>query len=211
MLNNINNNISNNMDNMNNINNNILNNMLNNHINPMNNNMISIPSKMEIIMHLMNQNTFMQNQIEMNNQLIFKLFQDNYPIPNINNLSQNNNPNFQNINNFNMQNNLNNNNSNESNNTEDFPGYFGRRLAISFNTTIGTKIPMNPPENIKISELLSKFMKKMKLNENLIDDKIYFLFNGFRLKKDDQRKISELGISNTSKIIVLDLNNTIGG
>ena len=61
---------------MNNMNNNMNNNMLNNNMNPMINNMISNLSKMEIIIHLMNQNACMQNQIEMNNQLIFKLFQE---------------------------------------------------------------------------------------------------------------------------------------
>ena len=189
MMNNINNNINNDM------NNNMFNNMLNNNMNPMNNNIISNTSKMEIIMHLMNQNAFMQNQIEMNNQLIFKLFQENFQIPNFNNLFQNNNQNLQGINNFNMQNNLNNNNSNGTNIIEDFPGYFGARINISFDLSTGLKIVMHSPENIKISELLSKFMKKMKLNENLIDDRIFFLFNGFRLKKNDERTLSELGIS----------------
>ena len=58
MMNNMNNNINNNMNN---------NNMFNNNMNPMINNMIPNPSKMEIIMHLMNQNAYMQNQIEINN------------------------------------------------------------------------------------------------------------------------------------------------
>ena len=69
----------------NNMNNNI------NNMNPMNNNMISNPSKMEIITHLMNQNAYMQNQIEINNQLIFRLFQDYFQMPIINNLFHNNN------------------------------------------------------------------------------------------------------------------------
>ena len=70
---------------------NINNNLLNNNMNPMINNMNSNPFKMEIIMHLMNQNAYMQNQIEMNNQLIFKLFQDCFQIQNFNNVFQNNN------------------------------------------------------------------------------------------------------------------------
>ena len=57
-----------------------MNNNINN-MNPMNNNMISNTSKMEIIMHLMNQNAYMQNQIEINNQLIFRLFQDCFQMP----------------------------------------------------------------------------------------------------------------------------------
>ena len=194
------------------INNNMNNNMFNNNINPMNNNnMISNPTKMEIITHLMNQNAYMQNQIEMNNQLIFKLLQDNFQIPNFNNLFPNNNLNLQGINNFNMQNNLNINNSNEPNTTDDFPGYFGKRINISFSSSTGLKIIMRPPENIKISELLSKFMKRLKLDENLIDDKILFLFLGYRLKKNDQRNLSELGLKELSTIIVLDSTNIMGG
>ena len=81
---------------MNNMNNNI------NNMNPINNNMISNTSKMEIIMHLMNQNAYMKNQIEINNQLIFRLFQDCFQMPIINNLFHNNNQNLQAINNLNM-------------------------------------------------------------------------------------------------------------
>ena len=202
MMNNMNNNINNNMNN---------NNMFNNNMNPMINNMIPNPSKMEIIMHLMNQNAYMQNQIEINNQLIFKLFQDYFQISNFNNLFQDNNPNLQGINNFNIQNNLNNNNSNASNDIDDFPGYFGKRIRISFELSTGKYVPMDPPENIKVSELLSNFMKKMKLNENLIDKKIFFIFNGCKLKKDDRRNISEIGILHTSRIIVLDSGNIMGG
>ena len=201
-MNNMNNNINNDMSN------NMFNNMLNNNMNPMNNNIISNTSKMEIIMHLMNQNAFMQNQIEMNNQLIFKLFQENQN-PNID-LFQNNNQNLQGINNFNLQNNLNNNNSNEANIIDDFPEYFGERINISFESSAGLKVIMHPPENIKIAELLSKFMKKMKLNEDLIDKKIFFLFNGYRLKKNEERNLSELDIKNYSKIIFIEMGHVKG-
>ena len=127
-------------------------------------------------------------------------------------LIQNNNLNFQGINNINLQNNLNNDdNSNKSNSTDDFQGYFGRRINILFYTHKGTKFQMTPPENIKISELLSKFMKKINLDENLIDDKIFFLFNGYRLNKNDVRNLSEIGISNLSTILVIDSANIIGG
>ena len=51
---------------------------------PMINNMLSNPSKMEITIHLMNQNEFMQNHIKINNHLVFILFQDCYQIPSYN-------------------------------------------------------------------------------------------------------------------------------
>ena len=196
-----------------------------------NNNMISNTSKMEIMMFLMNQNVLMQNQIKMNNIMINKLFQETFQIPSFNSAFQNNNQNCQGINNCNMQNNnsmnnncnmqnnfnmqnncniqnnFNNNNSNESNFTDDFPGYLGKRISIFFIASTGFKIKMNPPENIKISELLSKFMKKIKLSENLIDKNLFFIFNGAILKKDDNRNISELGISNNGRITIVDLNN----
>ena len=196
---------------MNNMNNNI------NNMNPMNNNMISNPSKMDIIMHLMNQNSYMQNQIEINNQLIFRLFQDYFQMPINNNLFHNNNQNLQAINNFNMQNNFNNNNNNFDRSSPIIPrGNFlnirseNNGLNILFNASTGLKIAMDVPRNIKVSELLSRFMNKIKLDENLIDKNIFFIFNGVLLKKNDKRNISELGIKQNSIITIVDAGNLLG-
>ena len=193
---------------MNNMNYNINNNLLNNNMNPMINNMNSNPFKMEIIMHLMNQNAYMQNQIEMNNQLIFKLFQDCFQIQNFNNVFQNNNQilNWQNF--CNMQNNLNNNNL--INNKNDFVEDSERTISICFEISTGYRIVIHTPKNIKISWIIIKFMEKANLNTNLIDEKIFFIFNGSLIKKNDKRNLSELGISSAVKITVVFSGNILG-
>ena len=102
--------------------------------------------------------------------------------------------------------------SNESNIIEDdFPGYFGKRKNIEFSLNSGLRIKMRPPENIKVSDLLTKFMKKLKVSEQLIDDKIFFLFNGYRIRKNDERNTIELGMSDGASIIVIDSNAILGG
>ena len=94
---------------------------------------------------------------------------------------------------------------------DDFPGYLGKRKNIEFSLNSGLRIEMRPPENIKVSDLLTKFMIKLKVSENLIDDKIFFLFNGCRIRKNDERNTIELGMSDGASIIVIDSNAIIEG
>ena len=83
-------------------------------------------------------------------------------------------------------------------------------LCIIFIASTGLKIRMDVPRNIKVSELLSRFMNKIKLDENLIGEKIYFLFDAKEIKKNDKRNISELGIMNNSCITIIDPGNLLG-
>ncbi len=48
-------------------------------------------------------------------------------------------------------------------------------------------------------------MKKMKLDENIINQKIYFLYNARRLEKDGKRTVSELEMMHGSLITVVEI------
>ena len=85
-------------------------------------------------------------------------------------------------------------------------------MHISFSTATGGKTVLIVPENIKIIDLFSEFMKIMKLDNNLISDKIFFLYNGYKInQKDYEKTLLEFGLRNLSTIVVYDMNNIIGG
>ena len=165
----------------------MMNNMFN--MNNMIQNMNIDPNQMEIINHLMNQNKFMQNQIEMNNMLIQKIIQ--------NNLLKNNNNNFQGIKHNIFQNN------NLNNPNDFFPGYVGKRTNVSFETGAGKK-NIAAPYNIPICQLLSTYLKNLGLSDDLIDKKIFFIWNGRRLNKDNIKTLLELGFQPIERIVVIE-------
>ena len=149
-------------------------------------------NKMEIINHLISMNNTLQNQIEQNKLLIQKLMYE--PImprsnQNFNNFQQNNNPGFP-----------------LNNQAEDyFPNRTGEKIDIIIETIKGVKIILPTPKDATINELILAFMKEMKLDENLINQKIYFLYNAERLEKDDKRTISVFELRQGSRIIVLEI------
>ena len=149
-------------------------------------------NKMEIINHLISMNNTLQNQIEQNNLLIQKLMYE--PImprsnQNFNNFQQNNNPGFP-----------------LNNQAEDyFPNRTGEKISIIIESNKGVKIILPTPKDATINELILAFMKEMKLDENLINQKIYFLYNAERLEKDDKRTVSELEMRQGSRITVFEI------
>ncbi len=149
-------------------------------------------NKMEIINHLISMNNTLQNQIEQNKLLIQKLMYE--PImprsnQNFNNFQQNNTPGFP-----------------LNNQAEDyFPNRTGEKISIIIESNKGVKIILPTPKDATINELILAFMKKMKLDENLINQKIYFLYNAERLEKDDKRTVSELEMRQGSSITVFEI------
>ena len=90
------------------------------------------------------------------------------------------------------------------------PKYQGVKINIFFQNSSGTKINVLSPSDITVKDLLLNYVKKIGLGENVIDSVIYFLFSGAKLKKDDERKIYELGMMNGAIIIVIDRNAVTG-
>jgi hypothetical protein len=90
------------------------------------------------------------------------------------------------------------------------PNYPGVKINIFFQNSSGTKVNVLSPSDITVKDLLLKYVSKLGLGENVIDSAIYFLFSGARLKKDNEKKIYELGMMNGAIIIVIDRNALIG-
>ena len=90
------------------------------------------------------------------------------------------------------------------------PNYPGVKINIFFQNSSGTKVNVLSPSDITVKDLLLKYVSQLGLGENVIDSAIYFLFSGARLKKDNEKKIYELGMMNGAIIIVIDRNALIG-
>ena len=95
-------------------------------------------------------------------------------------------------------------------NNDDFPGYQGIKYNIYFQSPSGNKVPILCPNNIKIKDLLRKYVSKIGLGENVIDNAIYFLFNGAKLNSNDNRTIEDIRMYNNTIIIVIDRAAVIG-
>ena len=89
-----------------------------------------------------------------------------------------------------------------------FPGNTGPRIDIIFTASSGLRLIITTPLNIRICDLLSDYVKKLNLSENLIDKELIFLFNAGTLKKDEQKTVS-FGFKNHSTITVLDRGNIL--
>ena len=90
------------------------------------------------------------------------------------------------------------------------PNYQGIKINIFFQNSSGTKVNVLSPGDITVEDLLLNYVSKMGISTDAIDKAIYFLFNGAKLKKNDKKKIYELGIQNSTIIIVIDRNAVLG-
>ena len=177
-----------------------INNNMNNNLN-INNMMINSQnigfSNREMIINLLNQNNEMMNQISMNNNLIIQL---------MNNPNDFNGPN-------NMINNINSFNNIESNQNEEdyFPGNKNKRYDILFSLDTGLKIIIRTPIDVKVRDLLSTFARAMKVDIKYLGEKIFFLFNGCKINKNEEKTIIQFDLHNRSTITVIDSSNLIGG
>ena len=83
-------------------------------------------------------------------------------------------------------------------------------INIFFEASSGHKISILCNPNIKMKDLLKKYVKKIGASEDIIDDSIYFLYNGAKIKKDENKTLNELNMINCSIIIVIDKNAVVG-
>jgi hypothetical protein len=76
---------------------------------------------------------------------------------------------------------------------------------------------MNVPKDAPIKEILKAFYIKFqifcKINSRIMYEfkQYYFLFNGMKLRFDENRTLLDLGFLDGSKIIFGDSQNIIGG
>ena len=104
-----------------------------------------------------------------------------------------------------------NNNNLNYNNNDPFPGNTSLRIVIVFITGTGMKIPINAPINVSLHDLFIAFIHKVNLDESVLGKYIYFLYNGGRLKINEQKTISNFGFKTGDFIIVIDTSNLLGG
>ena len=116
-----------------------------------------------------------------------------------------------------------NNNNNQNSNNGDLPraqenvyydpfaGYYGPRINVKCITPAGHTVMMNAPTDATVYSLLYKYIQKIQLGPNVINNGIYFISNGKKLKNEElNKKVGEIFTDNTS-IIVIDQKGLIGG
>ena len=98
-----------------------------------------------------------------------------------------------------------------NNRTYDFsPKDNSLKANIVFTTQKGQKINIVCPYNMKIKDLLVKYVTILGLGPNVMGDSLFFLFNGTKINKSDDRAVGELRLFAGSNIVVLDLKGVIG-
>ena len=91
-----------------------------------------------------------------------------------------------------------------------YPGCTGELINIFFQTPTGHKINMLTPCDAKIKDLLVQYVLKIGLGPNVIDEAIYFLYGGGKLKKNEKKTLYEKNIINGAVIIVIDKQGVMG-
>lgn len=81
---------------------------------------------------------------------------------------------------------------------------------ITFTTQKGQRMNIVCPINMKIKDLFVQYAIRLGLGPNVLGDSLFFLFNGAKISKNDNRTVFQLGLSAGSNIIVLDLKGVIG-
>ena len=198
------------------------NNMMNMNMNPMMNNNTMNMGMNPVMNNNMNMN-MMFNPMVMNTKVMGQMLMANM----INQVNQNfiriNNEMAklaqQKIENKQVQNNNNNQNSNngdlpraqENVYYDPFAGYYGPRINVKCITPAGHTVMMNAPTDATVYSLLYKYIQKIQLGPNVINNGIYFISNGKKLKNEElNKKVGEVFTDNTS-IIVIDQKGLIGG
>jgi len=153
--------------------------------------------------------------IIMNNQMLLQMYQNmqNNMIQNQNN-NFNNRMNFINVNQNQMNQNqvsggaLRNNNANFSLNVAS-PSNSSPVTNIIFTTMKEQKANIVAPIDMKVKDLLFKYVTKLGLGPNVMGTSLFFLFNGKKINLNEEKTIHNLGLEN-AHIIVLGPKEVIG-
>ena len=174
----------------------------------MNNN----PMMGQMNMNNMDLISMMLQMCNMNQMMLNQMMQNN---PNFQNFQ--NNPNFQDMQyNQNMQNCSNIGGNFEIRNAVDtgydpFQNITQNKMNVYFEKMNGEKIMMRAPINITVSELIEGFFQKVGILNPNLKIQVNFLFNGKSLTKGQMdKKISDAGCVDGSKILVIDVKGILG-
>ena len=83
-------------------------------------------------------------------------------------------------------------------------------IGISFQSSGHQNIFIQVNKNDTVSNLLKSYATKIGISENIIGERIKFLFNSKMLSLDDNRKIKDTSLTDYAKITVIDCGNIIG-
>ena len=92
-----------------------------------------------------------------------------------------------------------------------FAGYTGYRINVRFTTPAGNLVLMNAPINAAVYDLLKQYILKIQLGPNVINNGIYFICNGKKIKPEDMNKKVGDFLNDNVTIIVIDQKGLIGG
>ena len=90
------------------------------------------------------------------------------------------------------------------------PNDYTPKTNITFKTQRDQIVNIVCPVNLKVKDLLIKYINKLGLGPGVMGTSIFFLFNGLRLDINENSTVSEIGLISGSTIIVLDVNSVIG-
>ena len=172
----------------------------------------------------MNNMNMNMNNMNMNNNMNMALFAQ---MCNMNQMMGQIMQNFQNMqNNQNIQNPQNIQNCNNSGGNLDFRNlkvecydpFYGNsqtRKNVKFIQTTGKIFVVSAPINITVRELIDGFFKKVGILNKSLQKQVGFIFNGRSLKDTKSKElinelISEAGINDGSKILVVDQGEVLG-
>ena len=91
-----------------------------------------------------------------------------------------------------------------------YPGTSGEKINLFFETPAGHKVNMLVPVDAKMKDILVQYVLKLNLGPNVIDNSIYFLYGGKKIKKNENRKVSDMNILNGAIVIVIDKKGVMG-
>ena len=84
------------------------------------------------------------------------------------------------------------------------------KVNIYFKTQKDQKINIVCPCNLKIKDLLIKYIERIGLGPGVMGSSIFFLFNGGKLDINENRDVTQMGMTSGSTVIVLDIKGIIG-
>ena len=81
---------------------------------------------------------------------------------------------------------------------------------IVFNTQKGHTTNIIASYNMKVKDLLLTYVQKLGLGPAVMGDSLFFLFNGNKLKLNEEKTVYDVGLHNGGHIVVLDVKEVIG-
>ena len=84
------------------------------------------------------------------------------------------------------------------------------KVNIYFKTQKGQRMNIVCPCNLKIKDLLIKYIERIGLGPGVMGSSIFFLFNGGKLDINENRDVTQMGMTSGSTVVVLDIRGVIG-